>query len=317
MRLGAHARCCDCARALKERTAMKRMIFSILAVTTLVAGLPAIAFAQSEMTINQRQSALDARIDAGVRSRSLTNAEAAQLRSEFQEIARIEAQYRSSGRGLTSNERADLDNRFDLLSRRIRYDRNDNDGRAALQTDGQNINERQRALDDRIDAGIRNGSLTRTEASQLRQEFDGIARQEAQYRSSGRGLTQAERADLDRRFDTLSLRIRDDRRDDDRRWTNLDQRQAQFNERLNRAVSDGRVSRSESARLRAEFDSIARVERQYRRSRPGITDTERADLNARFDRMESNYRVSVNNGRYGNGANQYDNLFDFLVGLTG
>lgn len=207
---------------------MKRTIFSVLAATTLAAGLPATAVAQSEITINQRQSDLDARIDAGVRNRSLTNAEAAQLRSEFQDIARIEAQYRSSGRGLTNAERSDLDNRFDLLSRRIQYDR----------------------------------------------------------------------------------------RDDDRRWTNLDRRQAQFNERLTRAVSDGRVSRRESASLQAEFRTIARIERQYRRSAPGITANERSDLNARFDRMEANYRASVNGGRYGAGDDQFDNLFDFLIGLN-
>ncbi|WP_340645445.1 hypothetical protein [Phenylobacterium sp.] len=113
----------------------------------------------------------------------------------------------------------------------------------------------------------------------------------------------------------LERRVKNDRHDDDRRWTNLDQRQAQFNERLNRAVSDGRVSRQESISLRSEFDAIARLERQYQRSRPGITVAERADLNSRFNRMEANYRTSVNNGRYGSG--QYDNLFDFLIGLTG
>ncbi len=296
---------------------MKRTMFSLLAATILAAALPAVAVAQAGLSANQRQAALETQIDEGVRNRSLTNVEAAKLRSEFQEIARIEAQFRSSGRGLTASERADLDNRFDLLSRRIQYDRNDNDGRAAYQAYGQNINERQRTLDDRIDAGMRNGSLTRTEAAQLRQEFDRIARQEARYRKSGRELTRSERAELDRRFDALSNRIRVDRHDDDRRWTNLDQRQTQFNERLTGAINDGRISRRESASLRTEFDSIARLERRYRRSRPGITAVERADLNNRFDRMEANYRVSLNDNRHGNGATQYDNLFDFLLGLNG
>ncbi|MFZ4604189.1 MAG: hypothetical protein ACOYM8_17230 [Caulobacterales bacterium] len=186
----------------------------------------------------------------------------------------------------------------------------------AVQNDGQNINERQRVLDERIDAGVRNRSLNNAEAAQLRSEFQDIARIEAQYRSSGRGLTNAERSDLDNRFDLLSRRIQYDRRDDDRRWTNLDKRQAQFNERLTRAISDGRVSRREAASLQAEFRTIARVERQYRRSAPGITANERSDLNARFDRMEANYRASVNGGRYGAGGAQFDNLFDFLIGLN-
>lgn len=77
----------------------------------------------------------------------------------------------------------------------------------------QNINQRQRALDRRIDIGVREGTLTRAEAARLRAEFRYIARLEVRYRSTGRGLSAWERADLDRRFDRLSARIRIDRRD--------------------------------------------------------------------------------------------------------
>jgi hypothetical protein len=253
--------------------------------------------------INQRQIALDARIDAGLRDRSLTAAEAAQLRREFQDIARDEANYRANGRGLTAAERAALDSRFDALERRIRIDRNDNDNRG-----GQNINQRQRELDARIDAGVRDRTLTPAEAAQLRREFQDIARDEANYRANGRGLTVAERAALDSRFDALERRIRINRSDDDRRWTNLDQRQVEFNNRLNQAVRDRRLSYRAAANLRNEFANIARLERQYRRSRPGITQAERADLNARFNRMEANFRASVTN------PNGLELLFDSLFG---
>jgi hypothetical protein len=77
------------------------------------------------------------------------------------------------------------------------------------------INQRQAKLDQRIDVGVRNGSLTRVEARQLRNEFRGIARLEVRYRRNG--LTSWERADLDRRFDALSARIRYDRHDRDHR----------------------------------------------------------------------------------------------------
>lgn len=73
------------------------------------------------------------------------------------------------------------------------------------------INERQAQLDRRIDQGVRNGSLNRREASRLRGEFTQIARLEARYRVNG--LTGWERADLDRRFDTLSAQIRAERHD--------------------------------------------------------------------------------------------------------
>ncbi|CAN5221520.1 hypothetical protein BH09PSE1_BH09PSE1_18200 [soil metagenome] len=80
----------------------------------------------------------------------------------------------------------------------------------------QSINQRQAQLDRRIDQGVRNGSLSRREATRLRGEFNGIARLEASYRRGG--LSGWERADLDRRFDRLSASIRAERWDrDDRR----------------------------------------------------------------------------------------------------
>lgn len=70
---------------------------------------------------------------------------------------------------------------------------------------GYNLNQRQDRLNDRIVIGLRNGSLTRNEASQLRGESREIARIEARYRVGG--LSNWERADLDRRFDRLDRQI--------------------------------------------------------------------------------------------------------------
>ena len=72
----------------------------------------------------------------------------------------------------------------------------------------ENINARQARLESRIDQGVRSGALTRGEAAQLRREFNSLAQLEARYRRSAPGLTMAERRDLDRRFDSLSARIR-------------------------------------------------------------------------------------------------------------
>lgn len=176
---------------------------------------------------------------------------------------------------------------------------------AAWRWDG-NINQRQREMETRIDAGVRSGALTRNEAAQLRAEFQAIVRIEAGYRQSGRGLTPAERQYLDQRLDRLERRLRFDSTDGDRRWNNLNQRQAVFDQRLDQAVRDRRVSPRAAASLRMEFRDIARLERQYRMSRPGITPRERADLNARFNRMEANFRAA---------QMPNDNLFDMLFGL--
>jgi CubicO group peptidase (beta-lactamase class C family) len=73
---------------------------------------------------------------------------------------------------------------------------------------------RQAALEGRIDAGMRSGRLTRQEAWRLRADFRDIARRADAYRANG--VTGWERADLDRRFDQLSQRIRVEARDDER-----------------------------------------------------------------------------------------------------
>lgn len=75
----------------------------------------------------------------------------------------------------------------------------------------ENINARQARLDQRIDQGVRSGTLTRNEASRLRGEFRSLVNLEARYRRGG--LNQWERNDLNRRFDVLSAKIRYEKRD--------------------------------------------------------------------------------------------------------
>jgi hypothetical protein len=76
----------------------------------------------------------------------------------------------------------------------------------------QSINQRQVNQLQRIDRGIQNGALTRSEANRLRAEFEALNSLEQRYRRSN-GLSVRERTDLDRRFDALSQRIQTQRRD--------------------------------------------------------------------------------------------------------
>jgi hypothetical protein len=77
--------------------------------------------------INVRQTNLDRRIDQGVRNGQISRREAVRLRSHFNSLLRLEANYRRGG--LTAWERADLDRRFDRLSAQIRVERRDRDNR--------------------------------------------------------------------------------------------------------------------------------------------------------------------------------------------
>ena len=172
----------------------------------------------------------------------------------------------------------------------------------------QTINARQAQLDRRIDMGVQNGSLTRPEAQRLRGEFRMIADLEARYRSSG-GLDARERADLDRRFDVLSQRIRWERADNQDRgdrgfgrgpgqgqgrddaW-NINARQAQLDRRIERNVRSGALTPREAGRLRAEFRAVADLESRYRAT-GGLDMRERADLDRRFDVLESRLRTEL------------------------
>jgi len=174
------------------------------------------------------------------------------------------------------------------------------------------INERQRLLDDRIDAGVRSSQLNRREADRLRDEFRDIVRLEARYR--GDGLSRSERTDLDRRFDALSRQIRDERRDrqvargwfggpgwTDARgvWMNVNQRQRELDRRIDFGVRRGDLTAPEARRLRDAFRDIARLESRYRRG--GLSYSERGDLDRRFDRLSARIRWEATDRQLGHG----------------
>ena len=184
---------------------MKRLLLLATAASAVALSVAAPAAAQSWQAINQRQASIDQRIDQGIRSGSLTQQEGIQLRGEFRAIANLEADYRRTQGGLSAGERADLDRRFDQLARRVYAQKQDWQSQGGQQW--LTINQRQAGLDQRIDQGVRNGALTQQETILLRGEFRTIANLEAQYRRTDGGLSTAERADLDRRFDDLSRRI--------------------------------------------------------------------------------------------------------------
>ena len=228
--------------------------------------------------IARRQQWLERRIEQGESQGALTRAESASLRRELNQLDRLEGRYAAGG--LSNAERADLDRRFDTLGVRIRSERRDDQDRWA------NINERQREIDARIDAGMRDNSLNRAEATRLRAEFREIAALEANYRRGG--LSNSERADLDRRFDALSARVRGERQYSQDRWANVNERQRELDARIDAGLRDRSLTQQEAARLRMEFHAIARVEAGYRRG--GLSNTERADLDRRFDALSAQIR---------------------------
>ena len=122
---------------------MKKLLIPALGVAVASAALPAAAQSYDRHgpsrghgyeqnyngwnAIAQRKHNLDRRIDRGVQTRQLSRREASRLQDELNSLVRLERQYMRGG--LTRWERQDLDRRYDRLSAKVRYERNDYNGR--------------------------------------------------------------------------------------------------------------------------------------------------------------------------------------------
>lgn len=147
--------------------------------------------------VNARQHHQQQRIGQGVRSGELTRGEAHHLQREQRHIRQEERAYRSDGH-LSRAERSDLHHDQNRASRHIYNEKHDGQQRQGWQnnaTRDPGVNARQHIQRDRIRDGVRNGSLTRQEAKDLRGEQQSIRAEERQYKSDG-VLTRDERQDL-------------------------------------------------------------------------------------------------------------------------
>jgi hypothetical protein len=87
----------------------------------------------------------------------------------------------------------------------------------------------------------------------------------------------------------------------DRQWSrgeyyNLNQRQARLEQRIDRGVRSGALTRNEARHLREQFRDIERLERRYRAN--GLNRNERADLDRRFDRFERRLVAQLRDNQY-------------------
>lgn len=186
----------------------------------------------------------------------------------------------------------------------------------------QSIDNRQAELGARLENGIRSGNLNSEEATRLRYEYNQLLQIEARYRSDG--LSNWERNDLDHRADVLASQIQyevrdnervrgdnrqwDDDDDDDRdfsdnrydrRGGSLQQRKMQLDRSIEQGQRSGQLTPREAARLREQFNAIARIEYRYRAN--GLSAWEQQDLTRRVDQLALQVRAERrdDNRRYG------------------
>ena len=167
----------------------------------------------------------------------------------------------------------------------------------AATADWQNMDGRRANLDQRIDTGVRNGSLNGAEAAELRGEFSQITNLELTYRNTGGGLSADERSDLDRRMDLLGRNIQYySVSAQPPRWQSINARQAALEMRIKQGVTSGALTHAQAVRLRTDFRGIVRLEATYRRSGGAFTASERTDLDRRMDALSARVSVAKHDG---------------------
>jgi len=213
------------------------------------------AYAQGRRPLGEQRVALEARIDAGVRDGSLTRAEATRLRDDYDGLVRLETRYAADGR-LTTDERDDLRQRYNALSQRVDDQRADGQGYGY---GWQPLAEQRSQFRARVDAAERNRNLNRYEAARLRSDFDALVRVEDGYRRDG--ISDREQQDLTSRLAELNRRVGDgyDGGYNDGGYNNAaDPRAVRIEANISAGERNGRISRTEAARLRAELNDLSR-----------------------------------------------------------
>lgn len=71
-------------------------------------------------------------------------------------------------------------------------------------------------------------------------------------------------------------------------WQSINDRKYNLDRRIDQGLRNRSLSRREADRLKAELNSLVRLERSYMRG--GLSRTERADLDRRYDRLSAQVR---------------------------
>lgn len=142
----------------------------------------------------------DARINAAVTARRITRTQATSLRTDYQALIQAETSYARNG--VDAREQADLDARLDALDARLGDGPSNGGGYQPVLDNRTRLSN----IDAAVSAGERSGSISRTEAADIRVEYGDLLRLEAAY--SRTSPSAADRDYLAGRLSTLETRAR-------------------------------------------------------------------------------------------------------------
>lgn len=239
--------------------------------------------------LNAQRAQIEARIDADLRSGDLSSSAANGLRGEYSDLVQLESRYTADGR-VTTQERADLSERYRAFSTRYQAggsDYGDDNQQWTGLADGR------ADFDARLEAQIRNRSLTRTEANRIRSDYAALIQVENSYQRDG--ISAREQADLQTRLDDLNRRVGDNYDGGYGTGTGgygstpYARQIASIESSIASGERSGYIPRAETERLRTELGDLTRLDAAYREN--GLNADESAYLTRRFGELDARVRV--------------------------
>lgn len=240
--------------------------------------------------LDTRQLSLDKQIADGVFEGTLTLAEARELDSEGDRIARKEAEFRASQSGLNYREKLAL--AYDLEQLATRVDEQIRDS----EKEPVNLPTQKGIIDKQIAAASINGRITNEEERAIKAEKDRLNALEFQCRSSDGRLTAGESILIVSEWEKLRRNVKRQTQDRERDLSDIDARQAKVSRRIAEGLATGRITPREADRLTKEFENIAAQEAQFRAD-GGLSYGESLNLGISLEQLTRHVENAIANGR--------------------
>ncbi|RZI99398.1 MAG: hypothetical protein EON90_11795 [Brevundimonas sp.] len=229
-----------------------------------------------------QRTQFNAQIDTGVRNGSLTSANGARMKSEYDALVALETRYGADGR-FTTAERTELGDRYGDLTQALTdggyADTGGSTGGSATLTVATGRTEFER----RVDAAVSSRRITRTEGTRLKTDYAALIQTETTYARDG--ISSRERDDLDARLDALDARVGDTAYGGGSAVLTPAARL----DAIARALPSSGLSASAQTQLRVEHGDLTRLEAAY--SRYSASSDDRAYLEGRIADLETRARV--------------------------
>lgn len=241
-------------------------------------------WAAGRKPLQTQRTQFNTRIDADVRSGSLSSANGARMKAEYDELVALETRYGADGR-FTTAERTELGDRYGALTQALTDGGYAGSGAGETVSAALTVAAARSDFDRRVDAQVTARRLSRADATRLKAEYAALITVEAGYARDG--ISTRERDDLDTRLDALDARVGDTAYGGSSGATV--QTPAARLDAVGRALASSGLSSTLQAQIRTELGDLTRLEAAYARSSPSADD--RAYLERRIVDLETRARI--------------------------